>query len=74
MPKECVFDCPNCGTKEEFVEPREKQVESTFDFLAFGLVIASILYWFDWAGRVECVKCGLIMKKSKVRRGMRGKR
>jgi len=61
------FVCPECGVVAHFTEPREKDSESFLDFVLFGIVIAAILYWFDWAGRVECGECGAIVKRSKMR-------
>ncbi len=63
MQKEYYFNCPDCGSREHFTEPEDKDSESLLDFFMFGFLLSLIIYWFDWAGQVQCGKCRAIFKK-----------
>ena len=64
--REYYFSCPECGSKEHFTEPEEKGSESLLDFFLFGFVLSLVIYWFDWAGRVQCGRCRAIFKKPSI--------
>jgi hypothetical protein len=60
------FQCPKCGSDEEFVKPSEQSSDLGCALFLFGGIIPALMYADHTRSRVQCAKCAHIFRQPPI--------